>query len=152
MYERGCLQPARNRIGDPMSVLDDMTGWLAAQPAGHRRHLRELSGHRRYRTKAGRTSRGVLRGFQCGGCQCHRRGRTGRSNSARRTPSRGNRLFHIRAGYDAVPNFLRERFERAGGFVLTGKRVTHVRWSRSGVGVCGRTPKVRLSNFRRSMR
>jgi monoamine oxidase len=36
-----------------------------------------------------------------------------------------------------VPNFLRERFERAGGSVLTGRRVTHVRSSPSGVSVCG---------------
>jgi phytoene dehydrogenase-like protein len=40
----------------------------------------------------------------------------------------GDRVFHVRDGYDALPMYLKERFERAGGTVRLGHIVRRVHW------------------------
>ncbi|HWS65221.1 MAG TPA: NAD(P)/FAD-dependent oxidoreductase [Steroidobacteraceae bacterium] len=145
-YERGCLQACPESDWDPMSVLDDMTGWLAAQPPGTDAtfaNYLDIAGIERRR---GEQAAAYVEGFNAADANVIGVAALAQQQRAENA-IQGDRLFHIRAGYDAVPNFLRERFERAGGFVLTGKRVTHVRWSRSGVGVCGTDPQGATFEF-----
>ncbi len=47
----------------------------------------------------------------------------------------GDRLFHVVAGYDAIPIFLADRFARAGGNLLLGRRVHEVVWRRGAVAL-----------------
>jgi monoamine oxidase len=135
-YERGCLQACPELDWDPTSVLEDMTGWLAAQPPGTDTtfaNYLEIAGIER---RMGEQAAAYVEGFNAADANVIGVAALAQQQRAENA-IQGDRLFHVRAGYDAVPNFLRERFERAGGSVLAGKRVTHVRWSPSGVGVCG---------------
>jgi monoamine oxidase len=48
-----------------------------------------------------------------------------------------DRLFHIEAGYTALPEFLSDRFRAAGGTLLLEHPVRRVRWSQNAVAVGG---------------
>jgi monoamine oxidase len=52
----------------------------------------------------------------------------------------GDRLFHVEGGYDAIPIFLADRFTRAGGSLLLGRRVHEVVWRRGAVALHARGP------------
>jgi monoamine oxidase len=135
-YERGCLQAYPESDWDPTSVLEDMMGWLAAQPPGTDAtfaNYLDIAGIERRR---GEQAAAYVEGFNAADANVIGVAALAQQQRAENAIE-ADRLFHIRAGYDAVPNFLRERFERAGGSVLTGRRVTHVRSSPSGVSVCG---------------
>jgi monoamine oxidase len=135
-YERGRLQACSEADGEPTSVLEEMMGWLAGQPPGTDApfaHYLEIAGIERRR---GEQAAAYVEGFNAADARVIGVAALAQQQRAENA-IQADRLFHIRAGYDAVPNFLRERFESAGGSVLTGRRVTHVRWSPSGVGVCG---------------
>jgi monoamine oxidase len=135
-YERGCLQACPESDWDPTSVLEEMMGWLAAQPPGTDAtfaNYLDIAGIERRR---GEQAAAYVEGFNAADANVIGVAALAQQQRAENA-IQGDRLFHIHAGYDAVPNFLRERFERAGGTVLAGRRVTHVRSSPSGVGICG---------------
>jgi monoamine oxidase len=139
-YKGGRLQPCSELESDsnwdPTSVLEEMMGWLAAQPPGTDAtfaNYLDIAGIERRR---GEQAAAYVEGFNAADANVIGVAALAQQQRAENA-IQADRLFHIRAGYDAVPNFLRERFERAGGSVLAGRRVTHVRWSPSGVGVCG---------------
>jgi len=50
----------------------------------------------------------------------------------------GDRIFHIRSGYDALPRYAADCFARAGGTLLLDSPVRRVAWSRGSVSVQGR--------------
>jgi monoamine oxidase len=135
-YERGRLQTCPESDWDPTSVLEEMMGWLAAQPPGTDAtfaNYLDIAGIERRR---GEQAAAYVEGFNAADANVIGVAALAQQQRAENA-IQADRLFHIRAGYDAVPNFLRERFERAGGSVLTGRRVTQVRSSPSGVGMCG---------------
>ena len=135
-YERGSLQACSELDGDPTSVLEEMMKWLATQPPGADAtfaNYLNIAGIERGR---GERAAAYVEGFNAADADVI--GVAGLAQQQRAENAiQADRLFHIRAGYDAVPNFLRERFERAGGSVLTGRRVTQVRSSPGSVGLCG---------------
>ncbi len=45
----------------------------------------------------------------------------------------GERVWRLRDGYDALPHFLRERVEAAGGQIVLGAQVAAVEWIADGV-------------------
>jgi monoamine oxidase len=49
----------------------------------------------------------------------------------------GDRLFHVQAGYGAVPGYLAQRVEGAGGAVLLGRIVRRVEWKAGAVTMLG---------------
>jgi monoamine oxidase len=53
--------------------------------------------------------------------------------------SQGDRLFHISSGYDALPKYLAECLQRAGGTVSLDSRVRRISWRRGSVSVAGTT-------------
>jgi monoamine oxidase len=134
-YERGCLQCPESDW-DPTSVLEEMMGWLAAQPPGTDvtfANYLDIAGIER---KRGEQAAAYVEGFNAADANVIGVAALAQQQRAENA-IQADRLFHIRAGYDAVPNFLRERFERAGGSVLAGRRVTRVQWSERGVAMCG---------------
>jgi len=48
-----------------------------------------------------------------------------------------DRLFHVGAGYDAIPTFLADRFATAGGTLLLDRAVTDIAWTKGSVMVSG---------------
>jgi len=135
-YERGWLQVCPESDGGPTGVLEDMMGWLAAQPPGTDAtfaNYLDIAGIERRR---GEQAARYVEGFNAADANVIGVAALAQQQRAEHA-SEADRLFHIRAGYDAVPNFLRERFERAGGSILTGRRVTHVRSSSTAVAMRG---------------
>jgi monoamine oxidase len=49
----------------------------------------------------------------------------------------GDRIFHLRAGYSALPRYLADRLLGAGGTILLDSRVRRVNWRRGDVIVTG---------------
>src|ERR1700674_102419 len=145
-YERGRQQACSEVDGDPTSVLEEMMGWLAAQPPGTDAtfaNYLDIAGIERRR---GERAAAYVEGFNAADANVIGVAALAQQQRAENAIE-AHRLFHVRAGYDAVPNFLRERFERAGGSVLTGRRVTHVRSSPSGVAMCGTDPQGATFEF-----
>jgi monoamine oxidase len=135
-YERGCLQACPKSDWDPTSVLEDMTRWLAAQPPGTDATFANYLDIAGIERKRGEQAAAYVEGFNAADANVIGVAALAQQQRAENA-IQADRLFHIRAGYDAVPNFLRERFERAGGSVLAGRRVAHVQWSERGVAMCG---------------
>jgi monoamine oxidase len=52
----------------------------------------------------------------------------------------GDRIFHVRSGYDALPKYLAARLARAGATILLESLVRDVSWARGSVSVRGRAP------------
>lgn len=48
-----------------------------------------------------------------------------------------DRLFHVRHGYDALPSFLAQQMERAGGTILLGHAAQRISWQRDAVTLSG---------------
>jgi phytoene dehydrogenase-like protein len=125
-YERARLQACSESNGDP-SVLEEMMRWLAAQPPGTDAtfaNYLDIAGIDRRR---GEQAAVYVEGFNAADANVIGVAALAQQQRAENA-IQADRLFHIRAGYDALPNFLRE-------------------------SPCAeRTPKVQLSNFRRIMR
>ncbi len=135
-YERGRLQACSGSDSDAGIVLEEMMAWLAVQPPGTDAtfaNYLKLAGIERRR---GEQAAAYVESFNAADADVIGIAALAQQQRAENV-IQADRLFHLRAGYDALPNFLRERFEQAGGSVLTGRRVTQVRSSPSGVGVCG---------------
>jgi monoamine oxidase len=143
-YERGCLQACleleleseSESDWDPTSVLEEMMGWLAAQPPGTDATFASYLDIAGIERRRGEQAAAYVEGFNAADANLIGVAALAQQQRAENA-IQADRLFHIRAGYDAMPNFLRERFERAGGSVLAGRRVTHVQWSERGVAMCG---------------
>jgi monoamine oxidase len=141
-YERGCLQACSetetesDSDWDPTSVLEQMMGWLAAQPPGTDVTFANYLDIASIERRRGDQAAAYVEGFNAADANVIGVAALAQQQRAENAVQ-ADRLFHIRAGYDAVPNFLRERFERAGGSVLAGRSVSHVQWSERGVAMCG---------------
>ncbi len=53
----------------------------------------------------------------------------------------GERIFHIRSGYQALPSYLADAFSRAGGSLFLDHPVRKITWTRRSVSVQGSTMK-----------
>jgi monoamine oxidase len=51
----------------------------------------------------------------------------------------GDRIFHIRAGYDALPNYLADCLQGAGGSISLDSRVRRITWRPGSVTAAGTT-------------
>ncbi len=75
-----------------------------------------------------------VEGFNAADCNCISVGALARQQQAEDLIE-GDRIFHVEAGYDAIPIFLADRFARAGGNLLLGRRVREVVWRRGTVAL-----------------
>lgn len=135
-YVGESLQACSELDSDPTSVLEEMVGWLARQPPGTDATFANYLNIAGIERRRGEQAAAYVEGFNAADATVIGVAALAQQQRAENA-IQADRLFHIRAGYDAVPNYLRERFERAGGTVLTGKRVTRVRSSPGGVALCG---------------
>lgn len=62
----------------------------------------------------------------------------------------GDRIFHVTGGYDAVPEYLRQRLEHAGGVLLLGHEVRRIEWKPGEVTVTGEDVSGRAFSRRAS--
>ena len=135
-FARGGFQSSGEDYGDGVSVIDEMMRWLPRQPHGTDLTFEEyldragIDGPRRRRATA------YVEGFNAADARIIGVAALVAQQRAEEQVD-SDRLFHVEAGYDALPTFLSDRFRAAGGTLLLAHPVRRVRWSQNAVAVSG---------------
>ena len=135
-FARGGFQSSSEDYGEAVSVIDEMTAWLERQPRGtdvtfaQYLDLAGIDGSRRRRATA------YVEGFNAADSRVIGVAALVAQQRAEDKVHSG-RLFHVEAGYHALPAFLSDRFRAAGGTLLLEHPVRRVRWSQNAVAVSG---------------
>jgi len=135
-FARGGFQSSSEDYGEAVSVIDGMMAWLERQPRGtdvtfaQYLDLAGIDGSRRRRATA------YVEGFNAAdGRVIGVAALVAQQRAEDKVHS--DRLFHVEAGYHALPAFLSDRFRAAGGTLLLSHPVRRVRWSQNAVAVSG---------------
>jgi monoamine oxidase len=135
-FARGGFRSSGEDYGEGASVIDDMMRWLERQPRGTDLTFEEyldragIDGSRRRRATA------YVEGFNAADSRVIGVAALVQQQRAE-DQVHSDRLFHIEAGYAALPAFLSDRFRAAGGTLLLEHPVRRVRWSQNAVAVSG---------------
>jgi monoamine oxidase len=135
-FARGGFQSSGEDYGEGVSVIDEMMRWLERQPRGTDLTFEEyldragIDGSRRKRATA------YVEGFNAADSHVISVAALAQQQLAE-DKVQSDRLFHVEAGYDALPTFLSDRFRAAGGTLLLAHPVRRVRWSQNAVAVSG---------------
>jgi monoamine oxidase len=135
-FVRGSFHSSGEDYGDAASVIDEMMAWLERQPRGtdmtFEKYLDRagVDGPRRRRATA------YVEGFNAADSRVIGIAALAQQQRAE-DQVHSDRLFHVEAGYDALPTFLSDRFRAAGGTLLLEHPVGRVRWSQYAVAVRG---------------
>jgi monoamine oxidase len=135
-FVRGGFQSSGETYGDAVSVIDEMMAWLERQPRGTDLTFAQyldragIEGPRRGRATA------YVEGFNAADSRVIGVAALVQQQRAE-VQVHSDRLFHVEAGYDALPTFLSDRFRAAGGTLLLEHPVRRVRWSQNAVAVSG---------------
>ena len=132
----GQLQTHDEQRAGGISVLEGMGRWLAAQPTGCDMsfidYLRQIPATAAARARAV----GYVEGFNAADST-----RIGIAALAKQQQAEdqidSERIFHVRRGYDAVPEFLAQEFQGAGGTLMSGRIARRIDWQRGAVTVSG---------------
>jgi monoamine oxidase len=118
------------------NVIEQMMVWLAAQPCGTDRTFSEyldlagIDGPTRTRAAA------YVEGFNAADRDVIGVAALARQQRAE-DAIHSDRIFHITAGYDALPSYLAEKFAASDGKILLAHEVRQIRWSHHAVTVSG---------------
>jgi len=135
-FARGGFQSSSEDYGEAVSVIDEMMVWLERQPRGtdvtfaQYLDLAGIDGSRRRRATA------YVEGFNAADSRVIGVAALVAQQRAE-DKVHSDRLFHVEAGYHALPAFLSDRFRAAGGTLLLEHPVRRVRWSQNAVAVSG---------------
>ena len=135
-FARGGFQSSSEDYGEAVSVIDGMMAWLERQPRGtdvtfaQYLDLAGIDGSRRRRATA------YVEGFNAADSRVIGVAALVAQQRAE-DKVHSDRLFHVEAGYHALPAFLSDRFRAAGGTLLLSHPVRRVRWSQNAVAVSG---------------
>jgi monoamine oxidase len=135
-FEDGLLKPCVAEQHQPLEILEQMSTWLAAQPPGTDATFAEFLALAGVSAKAAKRAASYVEGFNAAD-----RNIVGIAALARQQRAedeiKADRIFHIRAGYSALLEFLLDRFRQSGGSLLLNHPVRHIRWSRDTVTMAG---------------
>jgi len=136
-FEATRLEPCAERQRDAFSVLNEMDTWL------DRRELTSDVSFEGYLQAAhvdpasAERAAGYVEGFNAADRKIVSAAALVRQQRAE-NKLQGDRIFHVRSGYDALPNYLADRLSRAAGSILLESPAQEIRWSRGSVSVRGR--------------
>jgi monoamine oxidase len=132
----GRLTSGEGFAHDAVGVLEQMTTWLQDQPAGTDETFADYLRRAHIDGPVAARASSYVEGFNAAD-----RGRIGIAALARQQRAEdaidSERLFHVRAGYSAVPAHLWERARAAGARLLLDHPVHHIVWGRHAVKVSG---------------
>ncbi|HXI47405.1 MAG TPA: NAD(P)/FAD-dependent oxidoreductase [Steroidobacteraceae bacterium] len=135
-FVRGGFQSSSEDYGEAVTVIDEMMAWLERQPRGtdvsfaQYLDLAGIDGSRRRRATA------YVEGFNAADSRVIGVAALVAQQRAE-DKVHSDRLFHVEAGYHALPAFLSDRFRAAGGTLLLEHPVRRVHWSQNAVAVSG---------------
>ncbi len=127
----GRLRPVEE-AGAASTVLDGMADWLRSQPPGTDQTFAQYLEHATLDAAGRDQAVRYVEGFNAAD-----RRRIGIAGLVHQQKAEdliaGDRIFHIRAGYDALPEFLLRRSLAAGARLFLGHPVQRLEWRHSGV-------------------
>ena len=147
-FADGRLQDVPESSGS-RAVLQEMAGWAAAQPPGtdqtfeHYLDHSPAAGTPALRNEAIR----YVEGFNAADHRVIGVAALARQQAAE-DAIEAERIFHVSAGYDAVPQHLRARFEAAGGRLFLERPVASIAWRAGEVVMSGTDPAGAAFEFR----
>jgi monoamine oxidase len=151
VYAQGRLGPPALEQGSTHRVLEEMVEWLARQPAGRDMSFAEYLQSRQIDASIGEPAARFVEGFNA--ADHHRIGVAGLAKQQRAEDLIDtDRLFRIRSGYDALPQFLADQFLRAGGELMLAAPVHRIDWSRGSALLSAGSPgPLRALRARRAL-
>ncbi|HEY3656528.1 MAG TPA: NAD(P)/FAD-dependent oxidoreductase [Steroidobacteraceae bacterium] len=135
LFADGRLQPAPTEHS-AATVLDDMSRWWSQQPYGSDETFAQYLGHAAVGERQRREAIRYVEGFNAAD---HRVIGVASLAAQQEAEARiaTDRIFHVRAGYDAIPRFLQGRIEAAGGTLYLDKPVARIEWHAGAVTMSG---------------
>jgi monoamine oxidase len=135
-FDRGRLTSGEDLPHDAATVLEQMSRWLAEQPAGTDETFTDYLRRAHIDGPVAARASSYVEGFNAAD-----RDRIGIAGLARQQQAEdaidADRLFHVRAGYDAVPAYLVAKFRAAGGRLLLDHAVQRIVWGPHAVRMSG---------------
>jgi monoamine oxidase len=136
LWFREELRRGEQGQGAASAVLEDMGRWLARQPPGTDETFAAYLGHAGVRGQRRAEAIRYVEGFNAAD---HRK--IGVASLAKQQQAEdaidADRLFHVEAGYDAIPQYLAQRMAAAGGTLFLDKPVKAVTWRAGAVTMSG---------------
>jgi len=134
VYADGRLGVPGREHGSTHRVLEDMIEWLAQQSPGLDMSFADYLRARAIDESIGEPAARFVEGFNA--ADRHRIGIAALAKQQRAEDLIDtDRLFRLRAGYDALPQFLADQFVRSGGELVLGAPVRRVAWRRGSVAL-----------------
>ncbi len=137
-FEDGRLQPCGHEQHDSFAVLGQMAGWLQRNSPHSDLTFDAYLRAAQVPPAAADRAAGYVEGFNAADRSVISATALVRQHHAEEQLE-GDRIFHIRAGYDALPKYLAEGLRSAGGTVSLDSRVRRITWQRGSVSVAGST-------------
>jgi monoamine oxidase len=135
-FVRGGFHASAEDYGDAGSVIDEMMSWLAKQARGTDMSFAQYLDRAGIDESRGRRATAYVEGFNAADSRVIGVAALAQQQRAE-DQIQADELFHIEAGYDALPTFLSDRFRAAGGTLLLRHPVRRVRWSQNAVAISG---------------
>lgn len=135
-FVRGDFRASPEDYGDAGSVIDEMMAWLARQARGTDMTFAQYLDLAGIDESRGKRATAYVESFNAADSRVIGVAALVQQQRAE-DQAQADELFHIEAGYDALPTFLSDRFLAAGGTLLLEHPVRRVRWSQNAVAVSG---------------
>ncbi len=136
VFHQARLTSADHFSHDGARVLEQMSSWLKEQPAGTDETFADYLSLAHVDARAAQRASAYVEGFNAAD-----RRRIGIAalvwQQQAEDAIEADRLFHVRAGYDAVPVYLSQRIAAAGGKLLLDHTVERIVWSPHVVKLSG---------------
>jgi monoamine oxidase len=146
-YSGGRLMPDAQENSTAFSVLDRMGTWVAELPPGRDASFAEYLDGAAVDADLRAQATAYVEGFNAADRNVVSVRALVKQQQAEDAID-GGRLFHIVDGYEAIPRFLCEQFESAGGRLLLGHPIDSIRWRRHAVTLGGRNTQGRAFELR----
>ena len=135
-FDDGLLHPCGEEHRGPFQILERMPEWLATQPAGTDATFAEYLQRAAIKASDAARAAAYVEGFNAADQHIIGVAALARQQRAE-NDIQADRIFRIRSGYSALPQFLADRFLQSGGTLLFDRPVRTIRWARGAVCLSG---------------
>jgi monoamine oxidase len=135
-FDEGLLHPCGEERRGAFEVVAKMPEWLAAQPAGSDATFAEYLKRAAIDAALAERASAYVEGFNAADRNIIGVAALARQQRAE-NDIHADRIFRIRGGYSALPQFLADQFRQSGGTIILKRPVRTIRWSRGAVSFGG---------------
>jgi monoamine oxidase len=135
-FDEGSLHPCGEERRGAFEVVAKMPEWLAAQPAGSDATFAEYLKRAAIDAALAERAAAYVEGFNAADRNIIGVAALARQQRAE-NDIQADRIFRIRGGYSALPQFLADQFRQSGGAIICERPVRTIRWSRGAVSFGG---------------